>query len=110
MNVAEILGSRIQQIRLSKRLTQEDLAFRVDKSVHYISAIERGARSPRITTLLKIMTALDATPNEIFCDFINTDNPIDKIISCVSDMEDRDKAFIKEFIEKYHSHIREKSS
>lgn len=108
MNTVEILGSRIQKIRLSKRLTQEDLAFKIDKSIHYISAIERGIRSPRITTLLKIMTALDVTPNEIFCDFINADNPVDKVLSCISDMDDKDKAFIIEFIAKYHSHIRER--
>ena len=108
MNTAEILGSRIQKIRLSRGMTQELLAFKIDKSTHYISAIERGIKSPRIVTLINIMDALDITPNELFCDFMNTENSMNNILRYISAMEDRDKDFIIDIIERYYSNIYEK--
>lgn len=92
----------------NKKITQEELAYKIDKSAHYISAIERGVRSPRLTTVIKIMDTLQVTPNELFCDFINLDDSISKILGCISAMEDKDKAFVSEFVEKFYVYISEK--
>lgn len=108
MTTAEILGSRIQKIRLAKKITQEELAYKIDKSAHYISAIERGVRSPRLTTIIKIMETLQVTPNELFCDFINLDDPMSNVLGCISAMEDKDKAFVSNFVEKFYTYISKK--
>lgn len=44
MNTMKILGNRIQNIRMSKHMTQEQIAAIMDKSPNYISDIERGIR------------------------------------------------------------------
>ena len=98
MNIAEILGYRIQTIRLAKKLTQEELAKKIDKSVHYISAIERGTRSPRLTTLVDLMHALQITPNELFCDLVGPDPTVNLFLK----MGEKEKIFIAEFIEKFY--------
>ena len=101
MNIAEILGYRIQTIRLAKKLTQEELAKKIDKSVHYISAIERGTRSPRLTTLVDLMHALQITPNELFCDLVGQDSS-DPTVNLFLKLGEKEKIFIAEFIEKFY--------
>ena len=107
MNIAEILGYRIQTIRLAKKLTQEELAKKIDKSVHYISAIERGTRSPRLTTLVDLMHALQITPNELFCDLVGQDSTTTTFFKKKEREKEKkerekEKIFIAEFIEKFY--------
>ena len=37
-----IIGSRIKEARLAKKLTQEDLSEKLDISVAFLSRVERG--------------------------------------------------------------------
>lgn len=76
MDTMKILGNRIQIIRTAKQLTQEELAYRIEKSPHFISDIERGIRKPNIITLIDLIKGLDSTPAEFFCDVIPSQNPI----------------------------------
>lgn len=40
-NINQTLGTRIQQIRLSKKITQEELSDKINISTHFLSDIER---------------------------------------------------------------------
>lgn len=60
------LGARIQQIRKSKKLTQEQLAERIDLDIPNLSNIERGKRFVSANTLENIVKALDVTEKELF--------------------------------------------
>jgi transcriptional regulator with XRE-family HTH domain len=53
------LGARLRQLRHDARLTQEQLGFLCNMDMSEISRIERGARDPRLTTLLRIAVALE---------------------------------------------------
>ena len=57
MNIA-VLGSRIQQFREARGLTQEELASRCELSKGYISQLENDLTSPSIATLKDILTAV----------------------------------------------------
>ncbi len=59
------LGERIREHRHSKGLTQESLAQSRDRSVAYVSLIERGGRNPPYTTVLAIARALGIAPGKI---------------------------------------------
>lgn len=61
----ETLGGTVRVMRLAKSWTQEDLADRSGLAVVQISRIERGVREIRLTTLLRLLAALDTTPNEL---------------------------------------------
>lgn len=69
------LGHRVKTLRKSKKLSQEELAEKIDKSVDTISNIERGKFSPRLDTALEIAHALDV---ELFELFQTRDMPLDE--------------------------------
>ena len=64
-------GARVQAIRTSRGLTQEQLAEIADLSAHYIGNLEQGVRRPSIYALMQLCTALGTTPNELFVDSIS---------------------------------------
>lgn len=49
------IGALIQQARLEKGLTQEELAIKVGTTKSYISKIENNIKEARISTLQKIV-------------------------------------------------------
>ena len=53
------IGGKITEIRLSKRLTQAQLAEKVGVSIETISRMERGINFPSLKTLENIADALD---------------------------------------------------
>lgn len=65
-DILEKLGARIQEERKKARLTQEQLAERVDLSVNYIGYIERGKQAPYLKTLERIADALGIEVYELF--------------------------------------------
>ena len=58
----EKIGSNIQRIRKSKKLTQEQLAEICNSQTSYIASIERGTRNITIQTLDKIAEGLQVPP------------------------------------------------
>ena len=66
MDLKEMIGSRIQQIRNKKRITQDQLAEKVGISSKYLSSIERGKENPTLNTILKLAQSLDVMPDEFF--------------------------------------------
>lgn len=51
----------IRELRLRRRMTQEDLARRAGVSQSLLSRIERGERRPRVETAEKIAGSLNTT-------------------------------------------------
>ena len=50
---------KIQKYRMSKKLTQENLAEAIDVTPSYVSEIETGKKRPSMKTLEKIAAVLD---------------------------------------------------
>ncbi len=62
------VGRRIRHFRRQKRITQEELAFRIESTAAYISNIECGKKKPSLLKLVQISEVLGVTVN----DFIYT--------------------------------------
>ena len=60
-----IIGERIKQARLSKKMTQENLAEEMDVSVAFLSRIERGSSFVSLKRLSQICSILGVTEGEI---------------------------------------------
>jgi transcriptional regulator with XRE-family HTH domain len=60
-------GNRVRQLRISKNLSQMQLAEKAALSVDFVSLVERGLRGPSLDTIEKFATALDI---EIYLLFI----------------------------------------
>jgi transcriptional regulator with XRE-family HTH domain len=61
-------GRNVRTARHQKEWSQEDLAHRSGLSPVQISRIERGVREVRLTTVLKLVAALELSPNDLFAD------------------------------------------
>jgi transcriptional regulator with XRE-family HTH domain len=58
-------GANLRVARLERGLSQADLAHQTGLAVTEISRIERGVREVRITTLMRLVGALGASPDEL---------------------------------------------
>jgi transcriptional regulator with XRE-family HTH domain len=59
-------GKRVATIRLQRNMTQDELADKAGLSIDTISAIERGRRWARLTTLHQLAKALRISTDELF--------------------------------------------
>jgi len=64
------VGNRIKEAREQAQLTQEDLAEIVDISPTHMSVIERGAKTPRLDTFVKIVNALKLSSDALLQDVV----------------------------------------
>jgi len=90
------LGARIQEIRKSKKITQEKLAELIDIETPNLSNIERGKKFMTADTLEKIINILGVKEKELF-DFehiIQRDELKQKIISELENMSDKELQYL----------------
>lgn len=66
MDIKKLLGKRIQEIRKSKKITQEFLAESIGIETTSMSNIERGKYYPTAENLNKILDILKISPDELF--------------------------------------------
>jgi transcriptional regulator with XRE-family HTH domain len=66
LNVKELLGARVREIRNEKGLTQAQLAERTHLSINMISYVERAIKFPSAATFEKLSKALKVTPDKLF--------------------------------------------
>lgn len=68
MNMSERMsvGERIRYYRLLRGMSQEALALEANINAAFVGHLERGLKSPTVTTLEKITDALNITLEELF--------------------------------------------
>lgn len=64
--IEEKVGNRIKELRNNLGISQEELGFRSGVHRTYIASLEVGKRNISISTLEKIVTALEVTFSEFF--------------------------------------------
>jgi transcriptional regulator with XRE-family HTH domain len=62
------VGERIRDIRMKKKMTQNELAIQCEFEKASMSRLESGHSNPTIRTLHKVCKALDIGINELFKD------------------------------------------
>jgi transcriptional regulator with XRE-family HTH domain len=65
-SIRQKFGERLRDLRLLKRLTQDEFAELLDVSPNFISSLERGINAPSFETLHTISLKLDMTLSELF--------------------------------------------
>jgi transcriptional regulator with XRE-family HTH domain len=58
-------GRRLRELRVEHDLSQDDLARNTNVHPTAIGRFERGAREPRLTTILRLARGLDVRPGEL---------------------------------------------
>lgn len=64
----EMVITRLKKIREQKQLSQLELSYRSGVSQNMIAYIESRKRTPTLTTLIKLCTALNVNPAVLFED------------------------------------------
>ncbi|MCK9580300.1 MAG: helix-turn-helix domain-containing protein [Methanoregula sp.] len=67
------MGKILQDERKAKKISQEKLAGLTGLDRTFISLIENGKRNPTFTTILKICSALEIDPSELFSSYEKKD-------------------------------------
>ena len=62
------IGNRIKEAREQAHLTQEDLAEIVGISPTHMSVIERGVKTPKLDTFVRIIKALNLSADALLMD------------------------------------------
>lgn len=70
------IGQKVKQIRLSKGVTQEQLAEAVGVGVTHISHLETGSGTVSLKVFLAIVNYLECSADEILCKEIKTARPL----------------------------------
>jgi transcriptional regulator with XRE-family HTH domain len=65
LEVARRFGANLRRARRRADLSQEQLGLRASLHRTEIGLLERGARMPRVDTLVKLATALEIRPGEL---------------------------------------------
>ncbi len=60
------IGELVREYRLSKKLTQQELAEKSDLSLPFINLIENNRRNLSVDALLKILFAIEIDPSDFF--------------------------------------------
>jgi transcriptional regulator with XRE-family HTH domain len=68
MKLQQKVGKRITNIRKEKKLTQLQFSYDVNIERSYITSIENGNKNISLSTLQKIIDALDVSAKEFFND------------------------------------------
>jgi HTH-type transcriptional regulator/antitoxin HipB len=61
----EQFGQNVRAARMARGWTQEELAHESGLAPVQVSRIERGVREIRLTTLVRLLAALDAPPDRL---------------------------------------------
>jgi len=61
----KLFGERVRELRLKKKLSQEELTHRADLSKNMIGNIERGEVNPTLTTLDALSKGLEVSYAEL---------------------------------------------
>lgn len=65
-DINKMFATKLQQLRLSKKLSKSRLSELAGLDISYIGKIERCEKSPNLRTIAKLATALDVPVKELF--------------------------------------------
>ena len=65
MDITTKFGEKIKRIRLSKKMSQGDLAKKLDVGPAYVSKIERGIQNVSLRGIEKLAKALCVSPDQL---------------------------------------------
>lgn len=99
-DVLKTIGSKIKQVRLEKKLTQEYISENINISIDLLRNIENGRNIGSLPTLLNICNFLELSPNTLFSDLLTFEvNSLDTtLINYLSQFSLEDKQILKNII------------
>lgn len=89
-----VIGKRIKELRINKRISQQELGDKVDVTKVSISGYEKGSRVPSLETFVKIADTLNTTTDYLLGRDVSVINEDTK--QYVGAISEKDIEFIQE--------------
>ena len=99
--ILQTIGKNLRSIRISRSITQEVMAEKLNKSINFVSLLEKGASGASLQTLVDICNILQVDSNSIFKGLLtyNVEEKDRYIIDNISSFSDKDKKIITDLID-----------
>ena len=94
MDLKQMIGARIKEIRNKKGITQEQLSERMEINPKYLSSIERGKENPTLNTLVRLSESLGVDLGER-CSIIQIEDPSERRSLIISLLDEADSKQLK---------------
>ena len=65
LNERQLIGSRIREARVGRRMSQADLAAKANISLPHVSAIETGQTNMKLESFIRIIEALQVSADSL---------------------------------------------
>lgn len=94
----KLLGKNIKEVRKSLKMTQEQLAEKIEVSTVFISQIESGSRKPSLETIYKLSIALKIKIDTLINTDYNTELPDDvtQLVDLLNMCSPKQRTFVTE--------------
>lgn len=84
-----ILGKRIREARIKKKMTQEQLSEKAEIGAYYLGEVERGVKTPSLKVFVAIADALGVSADSLLrdssdCGNVCINNEITKMLDTLS--------------------------
>ena len=80
--ITNVVGQRLRAYRVKQGLTQEELAEKAELHPTYIGQVERGEKNLTITSLEKILNALEVSFSELFSHYDSRPGQMETAAKC----------------------------
>lgn len=102
-----ILGRNIKYYRNQKKLTQEQLAERVNLSLGFISQVERGVTSMSLDTLVDVCNSLDCSAGDILdnVQISSERKPSEDFLALYEQLSKKDQTLFYHMLKAYIDHL-----
>lgn len=97
------MGTRMKRRRKELKMSQAELAEKINVSNNHISSIETGKQIPSLTTFVKICEQLDTTPDFLLLGSLHTDNLPKNIYDSLALYNKKDLPLIQDIVENFVS-------
>ena len=66
LTIEQKFGLKVKELRMLEHISQEELAFRCQLSIYYVSDVERGRRNVSLRSIEKFANGLNVEVKELF--------------------------------------------
>lgn len=93
-----LMGKRLRSSRIAQKLTMAEFSERCGISERYYSDIERGAKTPKMETFVKIVNVANVTPQYLLQDSLTIETKEGFLLDTLNEFTPKQKALIEDFI------------
>ncbi|MGM0122907.1 hypothetical protein IGI37_000273 [Enterococcus sp. AZ194] len=99
-DILSTLGSKVRELRVAKKMTQQELAEKCELSLPFINLIENNKRNVSLETLVKLLSALEISLGDFFLPFSDSENDdkLRTLLTLIQQSPDKEK-YIRLFTE-----------